>query len=100
MEAKEDTIKHESEVDVHSTFDQNSKRIQEIFNQIGSNDPNTPPDTTSEAQAKADQEEDCEMIKNDGPFPLPMLANTDGFIKFENDTISGNFPFITTVSLV
>lgn len=100
MEAKEVTIKHESEVDVHSTYDQNSKRIQEIFNQIGSNDPNTPPDTTSEAQAKADQEDDCEMINSDGPFPLPMLANTDGFIKFENDTISGNFPFIMTVSLV
>lgn len=101
MKAKEVTIKHETEVDVHSTYDQNSKRIQEIFNQIGSNDPNTPPDTTSEAQAKADQEaDDCEMINSDGPFPLPMLANTDGFIKFENDTISGNFPFIMTVSEV
>lgn len=89
-------IKHESEETlVHSTYDQNSTRIQEMFNEIVSkttaaiNDPNTP--------SEADQH-DCEIINSDGPFPRPMLANVDGFIKFENDTISGNYPFIMTVS--
>lgn len=43
-----------------------------------------------------DSSDDCEMMG--GIIPLPLASTSEGLIKRDNDKISNNKPFITTVS--
>lgn len=100
------SLKSEIDVDVHNTCDQNITKIEQIINNVElsveSKMNNTTPNTGEVPIADRDTDSitDCEMIASDQPFPLPMMATNEGFIKIENDTLSGSVPFIMTVSLI
>lgn len=95
-------LKSEIDVDVYNSYDQNQSKIEQIINKVETNMNDTIPNTGEVpiADRDTDSNTDCEMIASDQPFPLPMMATNEGFIKIENDTLSGSMPFITTVSLI
>lgn len=41
-------------------------------------------------------QDDC-MILGASKIPMPLCSTSDGLIKYENDVVSGNEPFVTMV---
>lgn len=77
------SIKLENEP-VFSLYQENSKSIEEVLN-----------NSLGSSHDEDLDEDDCVMLGTN--VPRPLISTSEGLVKHQDDAISGDMPYITTV---
>lgn len=85
--ASADSIKSEQNP-VFCSYDARARELNQLFDEV-----------VSLNNDDASDDDECVMMDEGEPFPLPLSSTPEGLIKREGDTISGNKAFIVTVSI-